>query len=97
MGTEGTVAQHYTHGPSRVRCSTRPGAGKDPDRLEPGDLAPVDEFHIGGRQATVDFAAELRVTRGMLLLETPQKIANMVSVIEAGLISPTEIICRAGG
>ena len=27
----------------------------------------------------------------------PQKIANMVSVIEAGLISPTEIICRAGG
>jgi hypothetical protein len=28
---------------------------------------------------------------------TPSKIANMVSAIEAGLISPTEIICRAGG
>jgi hypothetical protein len=26
---------------------------------------------------------------------TPQKIANMVSALEAGLISPTEIICRA--
>ena len=29
--------------------------------------------------------------------DDPQKIANMVSALEAGLISPTEIICRAGG
>lgn len=28
---------------------------------------------------------------------TPQKIANMMSALEAGLISPTEIISRAGG
>jgi len=28
---------------------------------------------------------------------TPQKIANMMSALETGLISPTEIICRAGG
>jgi hypothetical protein len=28
---------------------------------------------------------------------TPQKLANMVRALEAGLISPTEIICRAGG
>jgi hypothetical protein len=28
---------------------------------------------------------------------TPQKIANMVSAIEAGVISPTEIICQAEG
>jgi hypothetical protein len=34
-------------------------SGKDPDRLVPADLAPVDEFHIGGRQATADFAAVL--------------------------------------
>ncbi len=26
---------------------------------------------------------------------TPQKIGNMVSALEQGLISPTEIICRA--
>ena len=29
----------------------------------------MDEFHIGGRQATIDFAGELRVTRGMHLLD----------------------------
>jgi len=54
MGTEQTVAQHYTHGAleSAVLGALR-AAGKDPDRLAPGDLAPVDEFHIGGRQATV--------------------------------------------
>jgi len=70
MGTEQTVAQHYTHGAleGAVLDALR-AAGKDPDRLEPGDLAPVDEFHIGGRQATVDFADELRVTRGMHLLD----------------------------
>ena len=26
---------------------------------------------------------------------TPQKIGNMVSALEGGLISPTEVICRA--
>jgi hypothetical protein len=33
-------------------------SGKDIDRLAPDDLAAVDEFHIGGRQATVDFATQ---------------------------------------
>ena len=70
MGTDQAVAQHYTHGGlERAVLDSLRAAGKDPDRLEPGDLAPVDEFHIGGRQATIDFAGELRVTRGMHLLD----------------------------
>ena len=70
MGTDQAVAQHYTHGGlERAVLDALRAAGKDPDRLEPGDLAPVDEFHIGGRQATIDFAGELRVTRGMHLLD----------------------------
>jgi len=31
-------------------------AGKDLDQLTPDDLAPVDEFHTGGRAATVNLA-----------------------------------------
>src|SRR5512134_2441144 len=31
-------------------------AGKDLDRLTPEDLAPVDEFHIRGRAATLELA-----------------------------------------
>lgn len=70
MGTEQTVAQHYTHGAlERAVLDALRATGKDPDRLEPGDLAPVDEFHIGGRQATVDFAGELGVARDMHLLD----------------------------
>lgn len=36
--------------------------GKDLDHLKPEDLAPVDSFHIGGREATVELAhlADLR-------------------------------------
>jgi ubiquinone/menaquinone biosynthesis C-methylase UbiE len=30
------------------------GAGLDPEALRPADLAPVDEFHIRGRQATAE-------------------------------------------
>ena len=44
-------------------------AGKDLDRLEPADLAPVDEFHIGGRQATTDFAERLTFGPGLHLLD----------------------------
>lgn len=32
-------------------------AGLDPDDLHPRDLAPLDEFHIGGRQATREMIA----------------------------------------
>jgi len=35
-------------------------AGKDPAHLAPEDLAPVDEFHVRGRRATLDLAALLR-------------------------------------
>lgn len=69
-GTEQAVAQHYTHGTlERAVLDALRAAGKDPDRLEPADLAPVDEFHIGGRQATIDLARELGVTPGMHLLD----------------------------
>ena len=53
-GFEQAVAQHYTRGGlERAVLDALRAAGKDPDRLEPYDLAPVDEFHIGGRQATI--------------------------------------------
>jgi SAM-dependent methyltransferase len=67
---EQSVARHYTHGSLEdeiLRALT--SAGKDINRLETADLAPVDEFHIGGRQATIDFAGHLGASRGMHLLD----------------------------
>ncbi|MEM7427402.1 MAG: class I SAM-dependent methyltransferase [Pseudomonadota bacterium] len=60
----GEVAQHYA-GPGDLasRISYRLAeAGKDLKRLTPRDLAAVDEFHIRGRNATVELADKMRLT-----------------------------------
>jgi SAM-dependent methyltransferase len=44
-------------------------AGKDPARLKPADLAPVDAFHIRGREATVELAARARLSPGLRVLD----------------------------
>ena len=70
MELEKSVAQHYMRGTlEETIFSTLAASGKDLDRLAPADLAPVDEFHIGGRQATIDFAAELEIEPGLRLLD----------------------------
>jgi ubiquinone/menaquinone biosynthesis C-methylase UbiE len=70
MTIERTVAQHYTHG--SLEAALLDGlrrSGKTTDRLDPDDLAPADEFHIGGRAATVEFADQLGLRPGMALLD----------------------------
>jgi ubiquinone/menaquinone biosynthesis C-methylase UbiE len=70
MELEQSVAQHYTHGSlERAIFGALAASGKDLDHLAPADLAPVDEFHIGGRQATTDFAAELEIEPGLHFLD----------------------------
>ena len=70
MTVEQAVAQHYTHG--SLEAALLDGlrrSGKNADRIDPDDLAPADEFHIGGRQATVEFADQLGLQPGMELLD----------------------------
>ncbi len=70
MALEQSVARHYTHGSlERTILEALAASGKDPDRLAPADLAPVDEFHIGGRQATIDLAAQMEIEPGLHLLD----------------------------
>ncbi|NNM55795.1 class I SAM-dependent methyltransferase [Acidocella sp.] len=70
MTLEQTVARQYAHGSlERDIFDALAAAGKNLNHLVPADLSPVDEFHIGGRQATVDFATELGFKPGMLLLD----------------------------
>jgi len=64
------VAQHYEHGAlEKAILDAMTSAGKDPDRLTAADLAPVDEFHIGGRQATMELGAQLDLPRGARVLD----------------------------
>jgi MPBQ/MSBQ methyltransferase len=44
-------------------------AGRNPDKLSPGDLAEVGELHIRGRQATLDLARSAGLEKGMDVLD----------------------------
>jgi SAM-dependent methyltransferase len=60
MPVPAEVSRHYSHG--RLTEAIRDGLaalGKTPDNVTTADLAPVDEFHIGGRQATEWFLDQL--------------------------------------
>ena len=60
MSGDHAVAGHYTHG--SLMAAIREGLetmGKTPETASVDDLGPVDEFHIGGRQASEHFLGQL--------------------------------------
>jgi ubiquinone/menaquinone biosynthesis C-methylase UbiE len=63
MTTQRDISTHYTHG--NLIAAIRSGIeslGKTIDSVTVDDLAPVDEFHIGGRQASEHFLDQLDLT-----------------------------------
>jgi ubiquinone/menaquinone biosynthesis C-methylase UbiE len=70
MPAEAEVSRHYAHG--NLMGAIRTGlaaSGKSIETATLDDLAPVDEFHIGGRQATEDFLSQLGFTPEKHVLE----------------------------
>lgn len=65
--------------------------GKDPDHLEPADLAPVDEFHIRGREATIELARRASIQPGERVLDVGCGLGGSVRYLAA------EHGCRAVG
>jgi ubiquinone/menaquinone biosynthesis C-methylase UbiE len=64
------VARHYAHGNlEAVILEGLRALGRDPDRLQPDDLQPIDEFHMGGRAATAELADRLELAPGLRLLD----------------------------
>ena len=60
MPVQADVSRHYTHG--RLVEAIRAGVvsmGKAVETVTVDDLAPVDEFHIGGRRASEEFLDQL--------------------------------------
>jgi len=67
---EHAVARHYGRGDiARRILEALKAAGVDLDRLKPDDLAPVDEFHIGGRAASEQVLARLALNKGHHVLD----------------------------
>lgn len=70
MSVEREVANHYTTGALLDRIRTGLAAmGADRDRPGIDDLKTIDEFHIGGAQATRDLIAQLELGPNTRLLD----------------------------
>jgi ubiquinone/menaquinone biosynthesis C-methylase UbiE len=67
---ENLVSEHYESGKllDLILRGLR-DSGKDIENLAVGDLAPVDEFHIRGRESTVELAQKAGLERGLRVLD----------------------------
>lgn len=71
------VAKHYgISGVLDIILDALKAEGKDLQNLTPADLAPVDEFHIRGRQATAELATLAGVHSGMRVLDVGSGIGG---------------------
>jgi ubiquinone/menaquinone biosynthesis C-methylase UbiE len=67
---DNTIAEHYTMQDLAEAIFTGlKQAGKDLNNLKQEDLAPVDEFHIRGREATVELAQQLDLNASKHILD----------------------------
>lgn len=67
---ETAVQSHYAHGAlEQAMLDALARSGKDIARVTAADLAPGDEFHIGGLEATIEFAGQMGIRPGMHLLD----------------------------
>jgi ubiquinone/menaquinone biosynthesis C-methylase UbiE len=86
------VSKHYTHGnlTAAISAGVR-SLGKTINSVSVDDLASVDEFHIGGRQATVDLLDQLGLSTKNHLLDVGCGLGG------AARFSATRYQCRVTG
>ncbi len=89
---ESAVAQHYGDADLLARIlKGLEAAGIDLNRLRPDDLAPVDEFHIGGRKATEFAVAKMSLRADAHVLDIGCGIGGAARYMAA------QIGCRVSG
>lgn len=81
---EAGVSAHYASYDvlARIRDALA-ASGHDPDRVTPEILKPVDEFHIGGAEATVALLEKVGVSPGMEVLDIGSGIGGPARMIAA--------------
>jgi ubiquinone/menaquinone biosynthesis C-methylase UbiE len=79
-----SVARHYgIPGVLGAILNGLRAEGKDPERLSPADLSPVDEFHIRGRQATAELAELSQVRPGLRVLDVGSGLGGAARFLAA--------------
>jgi MPBQ/MSBQ methyltransferase len=77
MSTEAKVAGHYGRGRlEEAILGAVAREGKDPENLTAGDLAAVDEFHVGGLAATQELGKHMELRSGLRLLDVGSGIGG---------------------
>lgn len=82
--TESSVSEHYSSYDvlTRIRAGLLE-MGHDPDRISPEVLKPVDEFHIGGAEATAALLEKLEIRPNLDVIDIGSGIggpARMIAV-----------------
>lgn len=92
QGKEVLVAGHYgiTDLGEKIQDAAR-RSGLDVDALTPVDLAPIDEFHMGGRAATAHIVGLMQLSRDARVLDIGSGLGGVVRFLAA------ENGCRATG
>jgi SAM-dependent methyltransferase len=68
--SEQAIGEHYSQGElERKMLNALATLGADPEHLDSDQLAPVDEFHIGGRAATAELVDQLELRPGLRVLD----------------------------
>jgi|SRR5690242_20848307 len=77
VNSEAKVAGHYTRGRlEETILQALARTGSDPERLRAADLATLDEFHLGGLEATRELAAQMALQPGLRLLDVGSGIGG---------------------
>lgn len=102
MSVETQVSAHYTHGDLLNSIDAALAkAGKNPARPSLEDLAPVDEFHVRGRQATAELGAHLGLREDHRVLDVGSGLGGASRQLAAAYkchitgIDLTDEYCRA--
>lgn len=81
---ETAVAQHYGDGGLLARIlNGLELSGAELDNLRPHDLEPVEEFHIGGRKATVHAVEKMGLSKEQIVLDVGCGIGGAARYIAA--------------
>jgi SAM-dependent methyltransferase len=98
-----SVGEHYARGDlAAVILAALHEAGKDPDSITVQDLAPVDQLHTRGKDATLELARLAGVTPEMQVLDVGGGLGGPARTLASEIgysvevLDVTEEFCRAG-
>ena len=99
----GSVNAHYGHQElGQLILDGLRAAGKDPDRLSPDDLAPVDQFHTRGKDGTWELVRLAGLQGGEQVLDVGGGLGGPARTLahevgcQVAVLDLTEEYCRVG-